>query len=201
LLINDTVNAKASLENYFNGIFQGQIDANGEQPEEAARTHPYHYRAYNLGAAITNARIGDYLGLNYWNKTTKAGGTIQKAIDYAMAQDPATSHEPGALDEMWQIVACAATVFGDPDGKYKQFLSTVPVTEAFMAWDYHGTITASTILPTSTTTSGISAKATETSKKLGGGGTGGSMESARLPLGGLMAVVLGAFGLAAASLI
>lgn len=67
--------------------------------------------------------MGDYLGLNYWNTTTKLGGTIQKAVDFAMVQNPAPSNEQGAVQEMYQIVACAATVYGDPTGKYKAFLS------------------------------------------------------------------------------
>lgn len=61
--------------------------------------------------------------MNYWNKTTTKGGTIQAAVDFAMAQDPASSDEVGAGPEMWQIVGAAATVFGDPTGKYKKFLS------------------------------------------------------------------------------
>lgn len=52
------------------------------------------------------------------------GGTIQKATDWAMVQSPTPSNETGAVDEIWQIVACVATVYGDPSGKYKQFLSS-----------------------------------------------------------------------------
>lgn len=68
--------------------------------------------------------MGDYIGLDFWNTTTKTGGTIQKAVDYAIVQNPAPSNEEDAVSEMYQIVACIATVFGDPTGKYKQFLSS-----------------------------------------------------------------------------
>lgn len=72
---------------------------------------------------ITNARLADYIGYSTWNISTKTGGNIQKATDFAMAQNPAPSHEQGAVYQMWQIVACIATVYGDPTGKYKQYLS------------------------------------------------------------------------------
>lgn len=185
LMVNDKVNAKAALEKYFNGIYMGQIDASGEQPLEASRTHPYHYRAYNLGAVITNARIGDYLGLNYWNKTTTKGGTIQGAVDFAMAQDPAASDEEGAAPEMWQIVAATATVFGDPTGKYKKYLSVVPPSEAFMFWDFHATLNA-TSTTISSTTSGLSAKPTSSSTHNGGALTGAHVSSVGAFIGALV---------------
>lgn len=37
LLLDDEANAKKTVEEYFTGIFQGQINANGEQPLEAVR--------------------------------------------------------------------------------------------------------------------------------------------------------------------
>lgn len=41
--------AKRYLGIYFDGIYQNQIDARGEQPFEVLRSRTYHYRAY--GAA------------------------------------------------------------------------------------------------------------------------------------------------------
>jgi len=168
----------------------GQINSTGEQPLEAVRTHPYHYRAYNLAAMTTNARLAEYLGYNAWNKTTTTGGTIQKAVDFAMAQNPASSNEQGALEEMWPIVATAATKFGDPSGKYQQFLATTgaPISEAFMFWDFHATVNSSTL--STTTSSGLSSKPTGSTKD------GGSMGSARVSSGGLIAATLVAFALA-----
>lgn len=72
ILVGDKDGARGSLQAYFNGIYQNQIQANGEQvisvkigtllfsliiprqPEEAQRTRPYHYRAYNLAAMIVS---------------------------------------------------------------------------------------------------------------------------------------------------
>lgn len=54
LIVGDTAGAKSTIQEYFQGIYQNQITATGEQPFEAERTHPYHYRAYNLAAMIVS---------------------------------------------------------------------------------------------------------------------------------------------------
>jgi len=186
LILDDKPAAKAVLQEYFNGIFQGQINATGEQPFEAVRTHPIHYRAYNLAAIITNARLAQYVGYNVWNITTKLGGTIQKATDFAIVQNPLPSNETDAVSEMWQIVACIATVYGDPTGKYTQFLSVVAPSEAFFFWDYHATINSSF---TSTAIATVpSSSPTQTPEKHQGGA------SALMPISFLASVL--AFGIA-----
>ncbi|KAG8713018.1 hypothetical protein FRC11_013561 [Ceratobasidium sp. 423] len=85
VLVGDMEGAKATINDYFNGIYQDQITANGDQPLETARTRPYHYRAYNLAAMVVNAKIGAYVGItDVWTKTTKSGAGIKQALDYAM---------------------------------------------------------------------------------------------------------------------
>lgn len=142
VILQDTPAAIAALDSFFSGVFKGQIDASGEQPLEAKRADPVHYRAYNLAALITNGQIADYLNHTIWNRTTKAGGTIQKATDWAMEQSQyayKSNETPTAVGELDQIVARMATVFGDPSGKYKAWLKGVSPSEAFLFWDYHAT--------------------------------------------------------------
>ncbi|KAK0421794.1 hypothetical protein EV421DRAFT_1869350, partial [Armillaria borealis] len=64
-----------------------QMAASGEQPFEAVRTRPFHYRCFNLEAMITNAKIGDQLGQIFWTKKSKRGATIQDAVNFAMSAD------------------------------------------------------------------------------------------------------------------
>ncbi|KAH8100385.1 chondroitin AC/alginate lyase [Cristinia sonorae] len=118
ILVGDKDGAKETIEKFFKGIYQGQIAANGDQPFESARTRPYHYRAYNLGAMLTNARLGQYVGYDAWNVTTKAGSTIKDACDYAMTQ-PAGDED---ASELYSIVNAIGAVYGDPDGKYAKYL-------------------------------------------------------------------------------
>ncbi|KAI0080380.1 chondroitin AC/alginate lyase [Panus rudis PR-1116 ss-1] len=86
IMVGDNAGARKTLETYFTTLFKNQISADGEQPEEAKRTRPYHYRSYNLAAMITNARLGSYVGYDTWNLTTSSGATIQTALDFAIAQ-------------------------------------------------------------------------------------------------------------------
>ncbi|KAG8719242.1 hypothetical protein FRC08_003326 [Ceratobasidium sp. 394] len=52
ILVGDLPGAKAVLQAYFDNQFQEQVVASGEQPLEAVRTRPFHYRCFNLEAII-----------------------------------------------------------------------------------------------------------------------------------------------------
>ncbi|CEL56846.1 hypothetical protein RSOLAG1IB_08124 [Rhizoctonia solani AG-1 IB] len=111
VLVGDIEGAKTTINEYFNGIYQDQIAANGDQPFETARTRPYHYRAYNIAAMVVNAKIGAYVGIpDVWNKKTKSGAGIQQALDYAMSLPP--TGEEGYAKELFPYVAAAASVYG-----------------------------------------------------------------------------------------
>jgi len=121
ILVGDNNGAVSVLGEYFNGIYKNQINASGEQPLEAARTRPYHYRAYNLAAMITNARLAEYAGWDVYQQTSSSGGTIQKALDFAMTTDP----KDEAAAELFPNVAAVGAIYGDNSGNYASFLSRV----------------------------------------------------------------------------
>ena len=54
MYVGDTKGATTTLSSYFKKQFLDQIAASGEQPFEAVRTRPYHYRAFNLEAMIVS---------------------------------------------------------------------------------------------------------------------------------------------------
>ncbi|KDQ63783.1 hypothetical protein JAAARDRAFT_189320 [Jaapia argillacea MUCL 33604] len=118
IFLGDFDGAASSLVNYFNSTFLDQIAISGEQPFEAVRTRPYHYRCFNLEAMITNAKLGDQLGYNFWSYRSKYGATIQTAVDYVMAQDPKGED----ATEIVPHVATVAAAYGDPKGKYGAFM-------------------------------------------------------------------------------
>ncbi|KAJ7140040.1 chondroitin AC/alginate lyase [Mycena crocata] len=124
LLVNDIPGSISVGNRFFQGIYQEQINSTGDQPLEAARTHPFHYRNYNIGAMITNARILKYADptSDPWNTTTKGGATIQDALDLTMTKDPLASGETNALKEIFPNIAAIASTYGDPDGKYIAYL-------------------------------------------------------------------------------
>ncbi|KAH8101692.1 chondroitin AC/alginate lyase [Cristinia sonorae] len=135
LLVGDKDSAVKTVQTYFSSLYLNQINANGDQPLESNRTRPYHYRAYNIAAMITLARIGEYAGYKAWDTKTSAGATIQTAVDFAMLQQPGDD----TADELYPYVAAAGVQYGDPDGKYAKFLSSSLGNEIlkdpFYMWD------------------------------------------------------------------
>ncbi|KAJ7092770.1 chondroitin AC/alginate lyase [Mycena belliarum] len=161
LLVNDVPGSVAASDKFFNGIYQDQINSNGEQPFEAARTRPYHYRNYNLAAMITNARLLKYADptSDPWNRTTKAGATIKDAMDMTMTVDPNASGEARAVGEIFPNIAAIAATHGDPDGKYVAFLAKAfpeYASDASFLWDQPlaGGVAATGVSTTNTAGSG-----------------------------------------------
>ncbi|KAF9531114.1 chondroitin AC/alginate lyase [Crepidotus variabilis] len=140
IILGDLNGAKNATDNYFKKQFLEQIDGKGEQPLEASRTHPYHYRSYNLAAVITTARIASYLDRSShpFNLTTNGGATIKTAVDYSMTISPATSSEEEYTSEIYPNVAAVAAIYGDSDGSYLNFVKDgYPdfIEEPFILWD------------------------------------------------------------------
>ncbi|KAF7343232.1 Chondroitin AC/alginate lyase [Mycena venus] len=139
LIVNDTAGAAEFGRGYFGGTFKGQMKSNGDQPMEASRSRPYHYRNFNIAGMITNARLLKYADptSNDWN-TTSNGATIQTAVDFLMATNPSATNEANVTAEIYPNVAAVAATYGDPQGKYVKFLkaSGFPYTDdASFLWD------------------------------------------------------------------
>ncbi|KAJ7591610.1 alginate lyase-domain-containing protein [Mycena floridula] len=124
ILVDDLPGATNVTNEYFETRYLAQIAANGEQPFEAVRTRPYHYRAYNLAAMITNARIMVYADPTSkpWNITTTAGATIKSALDYTLTLHD-ESDQADAAPELFPCVAAVASTYGDLNGKYAALLA------------------------------------------------------------------------------
>jgi hypothetical protein len=54
VLAGDVSGATAAAQDYFSHQFLDQVAASGEQPFEAVRTRPFHYRCFNLEAMIVS---------------------------------------------------------------------------------------------------------------------------------------------------
>ncbi|KAJ7168938.1 chondroitin AC/alginate lyase [Mycena filopes] len=123
LIVKDTASAVNWTQNYFSGAFQGQVAANGDQPQEASRTRPWHYRNFNIAGMVTNARILAYADptAKGWNATAH-GATIQTTVDFLMTTDPSKTGEANVTAEIYPNVAAVASAYGDPDGKYVSFM-------------------------------------------------------------------------------
>lgn len=168
ILVGDTAGAKTTIQEYFQGIYLNQISANGDQPLESARTRPYHYRAYNLAAMIVNARLGDMVGYPAWQIKTTNGSTIQDACNYAMTFTAAQSNETGYDAELYPNVAAVAAVYGDPDGKYSQWLAGRDTSfpgQPYFLWDQPLSNAGLTGAPTGTSSAAGSGPTSSNTKK------------------------------------
>ena len=59
-----------------------QIEPDGRQPLELARTNAWSYSLFNLGAFFRLAACGEHLGLNIWDYRTADGRGIRTALDW-----------------------------------------------------------------------------------------------------------------------
>jgi len=170
IMVGDLAGANQTVHDYFSGIYMGQVDANGEQPFEAARTHPYHYRCYNIAAMMTNARLAAYVGYSAWNLTTSKGATIQTAVDFAMSMptdDPTAQPE----SELFPPVLAIGSTYGDAGGKYSKWLlqtagNTYPADASFL---WNQPLSDSGLVNTSATISSAGSQPTGTNKQTANG--------------------------------
>lgn len=82
----------------------------------------------------TNAKLGDYLGLNLWTAKSRYGATIQTALDYTMGLNPGSED----ISDILPHVASVAAAYGDPTGKYAKFLKAkAPSYTSDPTWYYN----------------------------------------------------------------
>jgi hypothetical protein len=119
VLLGDVPRARTAVNAFFTTVFMKQISEDGEQPYEAVRTRPFHYRCFNIEGLLANAKLADNLGLNMWSARSDDGATIQTAVDYAMTLDAGDED----VTELAPHVAAVAAAYGDPTGKYARWLA------------------------------------------------------------------------------
>ena len=77
--------------------------------------------------------MGDQLGLNFWTSKSKYGATIQTALDYTMGLNPGSED----VSDIFPHVAAVAAAYGDPTGKYANFLKSMDPSYMSMPFYYY----------------------------------------------------------------
>ncbi|HEX9263320.1 MAG TPA: alginate lyase family protein [Candidatus Binatia bacterium] len=76
--------AKKVLTEFSTKRIARQIEPDGRQPRELARTQAWNYSIFNLEALINAASIADQLRIDLWNYQTDDQRSIRKALDWLL---------------------------------------------------------------------------------------------------------------------
>ena len=105
-----------------------QIEPDGRQPYELARTRSLSYSAFNLQALFQLATLGDRVGVDLWSYQTPDGRGIRRALDLLLPSVGGAAPWPypqitsfNHFVELAPVLRRAATVY--PDGSYGQALA------------------------------------------------------------------------------
>lgn len=82
LFTDQTHLAKKQLEEVTKRRIAAQIEPDGSQPHELARTLSWGYVNMNAFGFATLARLGETAGVDLWNYQTKDGRSVRKAIEW-----------------------------------------------------------------------------------------------------------------------
>ena len=99
-----------------------QIESDGKQPQELARTASFSYSCMNLDAFFKLANLGDHAGTDLWRKNNKDTHSLRKALDFLVPyldKPPATwpYKQIKDIDEssMLRVLRLAALAYDAPE--------------------------------------------------------------------------------------
>jgi hypothetical protein len=124
--------ARETLEASKHRRIDTQIEPDGSQPRELARTKSFGYSLYNLRALFTLASLGERVGVDLWHYRSQDGRGLLAALDFVAPYAEAEKKWPRPelhfeRSGLLPFLQRAATVYKDP--RYKQLLELLPADE------------------------------------------------------------------------
>ncbi len=96
-----------------------QIEPDGRQPLELARTKAWSYSVANLAGLMTLARLGEHVGVDLWNFQTDEGAGLRAALDfltpYGAGEERWPYKQMGGFDRelIYPLMRQAAAIYDD----------------------------------------------------------------------------------------
>lgn len=133
LFIGNNGLAKSIVETAKTKRITKQIEPDGSQPLELARTKGWSYSVMNLEGLVSLASLADHVGVDLWNYQTKDGRGIRKAFDflYPYAEGEKWKYQQigdWPSDILFPVMRRAAAKYSDP--KFKLMMAKVPAATA-----------------------------------------------------------------------
>jgi hypothetical protein len=111
-----------------------QIEPDGRQPLELARTRAWGYSQANLTGLMQLADLGEKVGVDLWHYRSADGRSIRKAIDYlvpfALDREKFPYQQLGGFSARSFYPALRRAAVKYPDGPYQSSLSKIPPADA-----------------------------------------------------------------------
>ncbi|HTK38238.1 MAG TPA: alginate lyase family protein [Pyrinomonadaceae bacterium] len=109
-----------------------QIEPDGRQPLELARTKAWSYSNMNLAGLMDLAALGESVGVDLWNFETKDGRSIRRALDYLYPFSTGEKWKYQQLGEfqpqiLFPLMRRAAAHYHDD--KFKTMMAKIPAPE------------------------------------------------------------------------
>jgi alpha-galactosidase len=120
LFLDDTATARQTVEAAKQQCVARQIQPDGQQAPELARTRSFEYSAYNLTALTMLADLGQRVGVDLWDYKTDDGRSIRGALNFlipfAMEQRNWEPAQPDGLSASGLFVPLrrAAAAYHEP---------------------------------------------------------------------------------------
>jgi len=132
LYLGDGPAARRILEKFPSERIALQIEPDGRQPRELARTRALSYSIMNLEGFFAAGILAERLGLDFWHYETPDGRSIHKALDFLMPYLSGEAKWPwsqitgieGGMEELIALLRQAAEKYGDP--RYRQAAAGLP---------------------------------------------------------------------------
>lgn len=122
--------AKQVLAEFAARRITNQIELDGRQPHELARTQAWHYSIFNLEALFNTSAVADKRGIDLWNYETNDKRGIRKALDwlipFATGEKKWTYKEISAFEpqKLAPLLRRAAIVYREP--AYEEAIAKLP---------------------------------------------------------------------------